>query len=118
MTDAPTTLPSIDPATRPGSGPVCRMPRTPGQAEARGMLWLAGSFLLCPCHLPLTLALAAALPSGSAAATMIHDYPFAAGAVVTFAWGAGTWRGFHHLAAAQKYGRALAQRSRPSAAQS
>jgi MerE protein len=118
MIDAPTTLPSIDPASRSGSGPACRLPRTPEQAEKRGMLWLAGAFVLCPCHLPLTLALAAALLSGTAAATTIHDHPFAAGAIVTLAWGAGTWRGFHHLASAQKYAKGIAQRSRPSAGQS
>src|SRR5215470_10450727 len=33
----------------------------------RGLIWVMGSFLFCPCHLPLTLGLAATLLAGTAA---------------------------------------------------
>ena len=85
----------------------CNVPVTPEQAENRGIAWLIGAFLICPCHLPLTLGLAALLLSGTAAATVLQDYRYLAGAIITVAWLAGTWRGIRHLQAARRYAAAL-----------
>jgi cytochrome c biogenesis protein CcdA len=75
---------------------------TPEQAEKRGMAWVVGAFLICPCHLPLTLAAMAAVLSGTAAATVLHQHPYAAGAVVTVTWLAGTLRGVWYFRASQR----------------
>jgi hypothetical protein len=57
--------------------------------------------------LPLTLGLAAFLRSGTAAAAVLHDSRYLAGAVITVAWLAGTWRGIRHLQSARRYAEAL-----------
>ena len=63
-------------------------------AENRGLAWVIGAFVICPCHLPLTLALAAALLGGTAAGAALRGHPFVAGAIITLAWLAATWHGF------------------------
>jgi hypothetical protein len=67
------------------------------------MVWLVASFLVCPCHLPLTLALAGLLLAGTAAGALLQSHPVAAGVVVTAVWAAGTWRGFYLLRAARRF---------------
>ena len=77
---------------------VCEM--KPGQvqkAKRHGLTWVAGSFLLCPCHLPFTLGLFATLFGGTAVGTTLQQYPLLAGGVITVVWGAGTWRGLRYL---------------------
>jgi Fe2+ transport system protein B len=91
------------------STPACAAPVTPEQAENRGMAWVIGAFLFCPCHLPLTLALAAALLSGTAAGVLLSDHVYVAGAVITAVWVAGTWRGIHYFRAARKYAQTTMQ---------
>jgi hypothetical protein len=53
-----------------------------------------GAFVICPCHLPLTLALAAALLGGTAAGAALRAHPFVAGSIITVAWLGATWHGF------------------------
>jgi len=91
-------------------GAACSVTLTPEQAENRGLAWLIGAFLICPCHLPLTLGLAAILLSGTAAGVLLRDHLFLAGAVITVAWVAGTWRGISFLRSASKYARAQLER--------
>lgn len=55
---------------------------------------MIGAFVLCPCHLPVTLAVAATLLGGTAAGTALHAHPIAAGATITATWAAATWYGF------------------------
>ena len=62
--------------------------------ENHGLAWVIGSFLWCPCHLPLTLGLAATLLTGTTLGAVLRHHPVAAGVVVTVAWIAGTARGF------------------------
>jgi len=64
-----------------------------GRLENRGMLWMVGAFVLCPCHLPLTLSALALLLGGTAAGALLRAHPYIAAAVVTLLWAAGTWRG-------------------------
>lgn len=85
----------------------CMPPVTPEQAENSGIAWLIGAFLICPCHLPVTLGVAASLLSGTVAAAVLHDHRFFAGAIITVAWLAGTWRGLRHIQSARKYAEAL-----------
>ncbi len=66
----------------------------------RGLRWLFGAFLFCPCHLPLTLALLASVTSGTIGLLIVrHTYVIAA--IVTVVWLGGTWRAFRYFRAAQ-----------------
>ena len=91
---------------------ICAVTRTPRQSENRGLAWVIGAFLICPCHLPLTLWLAATLLSGTAAGALLRGHPWFAGAVITIAWGAATWRGLRHLQAARTFAQAAMNHAR------
>jgi|GEM_PF-2455189 len=67
--------------------------------QRRGIAWVAGSFLFCPCHLPFTLGLLVALLSGTALGTFVLHSSLLVGAIITLVWAAGTWYGFHQLRA-------------------
>ena len=72
---------------------VC--PLTPEQADRRGVLWIVGAFVLCPCHLPITLWVIGALLSGTALGAAFTGHLFLAGAVISIVWLAGTLHGFN-----------------------
>lgn len=74
-----------------------------GRLEKRGMVWVIGAFVFCPCHLPITLGALALVLGGTAAGVALRAHPFIAGAVVTLLWAAGTWRGFHLIRSARSY---------------
>lgn len=65
--------------------------------EKRGRWWLALSYLLCPCHLPVTLSLAGLAFGGTALGTMIAGHAIWVGAALTGAYALVLWRGFHQL---------------------
>jgi len=67
--------------------------QTPQQLENRGMMWMIGAFVLCPCHLPITLSALALLLGGTVAGAALRAHPYIAGMIVTLLWAAGTWRG-------------------------
>jgi hypothetical protein len=67
---------------------------TPTQLENRGMAWLIGAFVLCPCHLPITLSALALVLGGTVAGAVLQAHPYWTAAVVTLLWVAGTWRGY------------------------
>ena len=75
---------------------------TQAQAENRGTAWVVGAFLICPCHLPLTLAALAALLSGTAAGAVLQHHPYAAGLAITGTWLAATLRGVWYFGAARR----------------
>jgi len=54
---------------------------------------MMGSFILCPCHLPVTLAIVASLAGGTVVGTFVRHNPYVIGVIVTALWVAGTWRG-------------------------
>lgn len=62
--------------------------------ERRGRWWVFGSFVLCPCHLPVTLAVFGWVFGGTAAGIAVRDHPWIAAAIVTVARLAGTAYGF------------------------
>jgi hypothetical protein len=68
-------------------------------ATGRGARWLLGSFLFCPCHLPVTLLLLSTLLSGTVVGAALHRYPLVAAASITLVWALGTWRGLRLLRA-------------------
>jgi cytochrome c biogenesis protein CcdA len=72
---------------------VCAL--TPEQADRRGVLWIAGAFVLCPCHLPITLWVIGALLSGTALGAVFTGHLFVAGAVISMVWLGATLYGFN-----------------------
>ena len=63
------------------------------QASVKGLLWVAGAFVFCPCHLPLTLWLVAALLAGTTAGALVQGHPVMTGTLTTLVWAAATWHG-------------------------
>ncbi len=88
------------------NSPACALPSA-ATTEKRGLVWVMSSFLLCPCHLPLTLGLLGTVLGGTAAGALLRQYPLVAGLIVTLAWGAGTLRGLRHLRRAAQYAKAV-----------
>jgi hypothetical protein len=68
-------------------------PVAPVDLERRGRWWLIMSFLACPCHLPLTLAVLAVVLGGTAVGALLGDHTLLAGVIITSVWVAGTARG-------------------------
>ena len=87
-------------------GSACRVALTPDQLENRGLAWVIGAFVICPCHLPLTMWLVVTLLSGTAAGAALRGHPYLAGAVITAAWLAATWRGIRYMQWARLHARA------------
>ena len=71
---------------------ACDLPAA-RRLENRGMAWMIGAFVFCPCHLPITLSVLAFIAGGTAAGAWLREYPYVAATVVTLLWAAGTWRG-------------------------
>ena len=82
---------------------ACRSALSPQQSENRGLAWVIGAFLICPCHLPLTLALAGSVLAGTTAGVLLRAYPLASSILITAAWAAATWRGIRYLGTAKRY---------------
>jgi len=75
----------------------CDLDPAQSAGESRGLAWVIGAFVICPCHLPITLAIAATLLGGTAAGAALRGHPIAAGALITAAWAVATWHGFRLL---------------------
>lgn len=69
---------------------------TPGSSrtERRGRRWIFGTFVLCPCHLPLTFAAITSLLGGTAFGAVLHGHRTAAMIVIVGGWVIGTANGF------------------------
>lgn len=72
----------------------CTVDPTHAARERRGLAWVLGAFLICPCHLPITLAVAAALLGGTAAGAALRGHAVVAGAIISLTWALATWHGF------------------------
>ena len=81
---------------------TCALPNSPEELENRGMLWVMGAFVVCPCHLPITLAVLATVFGGTAAGALLRAHPIAAAIILTLAWAAGTWRGLALMRSARR----------------
>ncbi len=75
-------------------------------------MWLLWSFLLCPCHLPLSLGVLGAVLAGTSAGAVLRDHMWVAGTLLTVTWLAGTGYGLHLIRQAQRAGGACPIRSR------
>lgn len=61
--------------------------------QRRGVAWTLGSFVVCPCHLPITLSILVAVLGGTAVGAFLRDNLLLAGAVITSVWLLGMARG-------------------------
>ena len=108
----PVTSPSA-PSPLVTSAPTDTIGVTP-TLERRGRAWLLWSFLLCPCHLPLTLAALTAVLAGTSLGVTLRDHVWVAGAIITAAWLAGTGSGLRLIRRAEKANGACPVRVTPS----
>ena len=74
----------------------------PPALERRGRAWLLWSFLLCPCHLPLSLAALTTVLAGTSVGVMLRDHIWVAATLITTAWIAGTGYGFRLIRQAER----------------
>jgi hypothetical protein len=85
------------------SAPAADLVTAPAPAlERRGRWWLALSFLACPCHLPLTLAVLASVLGGTALGAVLRDHVLLAGVVISAGWVIGTANGFRLIRNAKR----------------
>ena len=86
---------TTSPIKAPASSPVTLEPVD--RLERKGRWWLFGSFVFCPCHLPLTLALLATVFGGTTLGVVVRDHAWLAGTILTASWIAGSAYGFRLL---------------------
>ncbi len=74
----------------------------PDARERRGRRWLIWSFVLCPCHLPFSMAFLAAIFGGTAFGALIARNTLGVGLVLGAIYAVGVGVGFRHIRAATK----------------
>ena len=72
----------------------------PDVLERRGRRWLIWSFLLCPCHLPISMSVLAAVLGGSALGPVISRNTLGVGLVLGALYLAGVAVGFRYIRSA------------------
>jgi hypothetical protein len=92
------TTPRATPSACPTGGPGCCRPgdteaKAVRRRERRGLATVVGASAICPCHLPLTLALLGTALGGTAGGVFLREHVWLAGSVITLVWAALTWRG-------------------------
>ena len=76
---------------------ILRPDRSRPKEEKVGRRWLVFSFIFCPCHLPVVMALLAAGFGGSAFGALIGRNTIGVGIVVTLIYAAAVVTAFRHL---------------------
>lgn len=69
----------------------------PDAVERRGRRWLIWSFIFCPCHLPLSMAVLATIFGGSAFGALISRNTLGVGLVFGAIYAVGVGIGLHHI---------------------
>ncbi len=72
--------------------------------ERTGRRWLIWTFILCPCHLPWTLAILAALFGGSTIGLLVERYRTWVGVAIAVIYFVGVGIGFNYLRKAKAAG--------------
>ena len=72
----------------------------PDVREQQGRRWLVWSFIFCPCHLPLSMAVLAAIFGGTAFGALISRNTLGVGLGFGALYAAGVGIGFRHIRAA------------------
>ena len=65
---------------------------------------ILASFLACPCHLPITLAVLGTVLGGTAAGVALREHTVIAGLLIAAVWIAGTGRGLLLVRRAEREG--------------
>lgn len=65
--------------------------------ERRGRRWLFLSYVVCPCHVPVTLVIVSAVLGGSALGAAVTGNAFRVGVLFTVAYAVAVWRGFRQI---------------------
>lgn len=73
------------------------MPTDPHDLERTGRRWLIWSFVLCPCHLPWTMAALATIFGGSAIGAFIAANATAVGIGIGLLYAVGVGIGFRYI---------------------
>jgi len=81
-----------------GSDPDAR------KLENRGRLWIVVAYVLCPCHLPVTLSLLAMTLGGTTLGGVIATNAWPVGIALGTLSTLAVWRAFRHLRRAQAAG--------------
>lgn len=90
--------------SRSGTADLEPVDESPGGpiTEQRGRWWIFGSFVLCPCHLPLTLGILLSVLGGTAIGGLLRDHALTASLIITLGWVVGTANGFRLVRHAQR----------------
>lgn len=80
------------------------LPEDPGARlmEKRGRRWLIVSYVLCPCHLPVTLGLLGLALGGTALGTAVAGNAGWVAIILTGLYAAVLWRGFQRIRLAKR----------------
>lgn len=70
--------------------------------EKRGRKWLFVSYFLCPCHIPITLALIGAALGGTTIGAALTGNALRVGIALTALYGVVLWRGFRQIREAKR----------------
>lgn len=70
--------------------------------EKRGRKWLVISYLFCPCHIPITLALIGAAFGGTAIGAALTGNALRVGIVLTAIYALVLWQGFRQIRRAKQ----------------
>lgn len=73
------------------SDPIAR------QHEQRGRKWLVLSYVFCPCHLPIAMALLGAVFGGTAFGAAVSGHAVGVGIALSSVYGVVLWRGFRQI---------------------
>ncbi len=81
------------------SSPIASPTETNSAAasEKQGRRWLIWSFIFCPCHLPLSMAVLAAIFGGSAFGTLISRNTMGVGIAFGIIYAIGVGIGLRHI---------------------
>lgn len=72
------------------------------QHEKRGRRWLVVSYFLCPCHVPITLAVIGAIAGGTAFGAALTGNALRVGIVLTASYSVVLWHGFRQIRRAKR----------------
>lgn len=72
--------------------------------EQQGRRWLTWSFIFCPCHLPVSMAVSAAMFGGSTLGALISRNTLGVGLILGAVYAIGVAIGFSHLRLAKNNG--------------
>lgn len=70
--------------------------------EKRGRRWLVVSYLFCPCHIPITLAVLGAVFGGSTIGAAVTGNALRFGVMLTAIYALVLWRGFRQIRVAKR----------------